>query len=382
MIFDFLQPVNQQVIEQVKKTSKQALGNKVLFHTETAFPNLDEIQLALITVNEYRGAGLENEEENFTNFRNYFYALFPGNWSITIADLGNIQAGASVEDTYFLVKSICEELLRKKITPIIIGGSQDLTYPMYRSYDNLDQMVNLVSVDSKFDLAQEDSLLYNSYLTKIVVEEPNNLFNFTNLGYQTYFNSQEEIDLIEKLYFDAYRLGEVSQKTHIAEPIFRNSDMATFDIMSVESSSSGNYLHFNPNGFSGKEICALARYAGISDKISSIGVFNFFNTKKEISLVAQIIWYFLEGIANRSYEYPYGEKENYYKYIVPINDEELVFYKSNNTDRWWIEIPFFADINNKLKRNTLLPCTYEEYLAACEQELPERWWKIQKRNLL
>jgi hypothetical protein len=43
------------------------------------------------------------------------------------------------------------------------------------------------------------------YLTKII-DEPNNLFNYCNIGYQTYYNSQEEIDLIEKLFFDAYRL--------------------------------------------------------------------------------------------------------------------------------------------------------------------------------
>ncbi|MEZ4852813.1 formimidoylglutamase [Flavobacterium sp.] len=382
MMYDFLQPVNSEIVSQIQKQSKQALGNKVVFHTETDFPNLDGVEMAILAVNDYRGAGLTNDDEDFSKFRTYFYALFPGNWTVSIADLGTIQAGATIEDTYFLVKSICSELLRKKIIPVIIGGSQDLTYALYRSYDNLDQMVNLVSVDSKFDFAQESGLPFNSYLTKIVIEEPNNLFNYSNLGYQTYFNSQEEIDLIEKLYFDAYRLGEVSQKLYITEPVFRDADIASFDMMSVESSNSGNINYFNPNGFSGKEICALARYAGISDKISSFGVFNFYNSTKEVTLVAQTLWYFIEGYANRYNEYPFTVKENYYKYIVPIDDEELVFYKSNKTDRWWIEIPIFSNIDNKIKRNTLLPCTHQEYLAACEQEIPERWWKIQRRNLL
>ena len=64
-----------------------------------------------------------------------------------------------------------------------------------------------------------------------------------------------------------------------------------------------------------------------------------------------------------------------------IEDEELVFYKSNITGRWWIEIPFLTNGNNKLKRNTLLSCMHEDYLAACEQEIPERWWKAQRRNI-
>jgi hypothetical protein len=59
-----------------------------------------------------------------------------------------------------------------------------------------------------------------------------------------------------------------------------------------------------------------------------------------------------------------------------------VFYKSPNTGRWWIEIPFLTPVHNKLKRSTLLPCTNEDYLAACEQEIPERWWKAQRRNIL
>jgi arginase family enzyme len=75
--------------------------------------------------------------------------MFPGNWNVAIADLGTIQAGESIEDTYFLVKSVSEDLLRKQIIPIIIGGSQDLTYAMYRAYDNLDQLVNLTSIDSQ-----------------------------------------------------------------------------------------------------------------------------------------------------------------------------------------------------------------------------------------
>ena len=41
-------------------------------------------------------------------------------------------AGSSIEDTYFVVKSLVAELIKKRIIPVVIGGSQDLTYPMYR----------------------------------------------------------------------------------------------------------------------------------------------------------------------------------------------------------------------------------------------------------
>ncbi|WP_130735994.1 formimidoylglutamase [Flavobacterium sp. J27] len=382
MVFDFLEPISENFISYIENLPSQALGKNVLFNTNDSFPDLDEVSLVIICVNEYSGAALENEYRDFNVFRKKLYALFPGNWNVTIADLGNIQFGETIEDTFFLIKSINEDLLRKKIIPIIIGGSHDVTYPLYRAYDNLDQMVNLVTIDSQFDFARENATFEKSFLTKIIVEEPNNLFNFSNIGYQTYYNSQEEIDLIEKLYFDAYRLGEVSHKIAIAEPVFRDADMVTIDMNAVQSSYSGDFANFNPNGFEGKEICALGRYSGISDKVSTFGVFNSFFSEKESTLIAQIIWYFIEGYCFRSKEYPFGTKERYLKYIVLVEEEELIFFKSNKTDRWWIEIPFLDNKNNKLKRNTLLPCTHDDYLAACEQEIPSRWWKAYRRNLL
>ena len=382
MVFDFLQPISESFESHLQTLSNQSLGKKVVFHTQTDFPVLEGVSIAVFTVNEHRGNNKDNEDYSFDAFRKKFYGMFPGNWNTSIVDLGTIEAGASVEDTYFVVKSLMAELIKKQIIPVVIGGTQDLTYPMYRAYDNLDQMVNLVSVDNQFDFAKETSLISNSYLSKIIVEEPNNLFNFSNLGYQTYFNSQEEIDLIEKLYFEAYRLGEVSNNISVAEPVFRDADLVSFDMNSVQSSYSGNFEEFNPNGFTGKEICALARYAGISDKVTSFGIFNFNPNSHEVVLTAQMLWYFIEGFCFRSNEYPFGTKEHYIKYIVPIEDEELIFYKSNKTERWWIEIPFLTNVNNKLKRITLLPCTHEDYLAACEQEIPERWWKAQRRNIL
>jgi arginase family enzyme len=383
MEFDFLTPVNQEISKYVSGLTSQHMGSKVAFHNDTAFPDIDKIKIAIIGVLENRGDSSQFEEVNLNHIRKEFYGLFPGNWQTTIGDLGDIQSGNSLEDTFFALKKVVAKLIQKNIIPIVIGGSQDLTYALYRAYDDLEQMVNLVAIDSKFDFGkQEENISSNSYLTKIIVDEPNNLFNYCNIGYQTYFNSQEEIDLIEKLFFDAYRLGEISNNLALAEPVFRDADIVSIDLNVVKASDSGNFTTFTPNGFNGKEICALARYAGISDKVSLLGLFNHFSKKQESVLIAQIIWYFIEGINFRSNEYPYGSKASYIKYIIPMEEEELIFYKSDKTERWWIEIPFLLGENNKLKKNTLLPCSYEEYLSACNQELPERWWKAQRKNIL
>ena len=382
MEFDFLKPLDNEILQLINGFSSQQLGSKIAFHTTEDFPDLNKIRIAIIGVLENRGDSKQTEEVDLSHIRKELYGLFPGNWDSSIADLGNILEGNSISDTHFALRKVVSSLIKKNIIPIVIGGSQDLTYALYRAYDELEQMVNLVSIDSKFDFGKEsDAVSASSYLTKIIIEEPNNLFNFCNLGYQTYNNSQEEIDLTDKLFFEAYRLGEISNNIALSEPVFRDADLVSLDMTSVKSSASGNFAAFVPNGFSGKEICSLSRYAGISDKVSLFGIFNHNNSAQESVLIAQIIWYFIEGYQYRSNEYPFGSRENYIKYIIPL-EEELIFYKSNKTDRWWIEIPFISTNNNKLKKSSLLPCSYEEYLGACNQEIPERWWKAQRKNIL
>lgn len=381
MTFDFLQPLETDFLDYIHGLSPQTLGRKTVFHTETEFPDLENVSVAIIGVLENRGSGISNKNGNLGYIRKEFYSLFPGNWQNQIVDLGNIQSGNTIEDTYYAVKSIVETLIKNKTIPIIVGGSQDLTYAMYRGYDKLEQMVNVISIDSKFDFERKNGNLSESYLTKMIIEEPNNLFNYSNIGYQTYFNPQEEIDLIEKMYFDAFRLGEISNNLGIAEPVFRDADLVSLDFNAIMSCNSANLVKFVPNGFSGKEICALVRYAGISDKVTSFGIFNHNNSEDEAVLISQIMWYFIEGSNFRSNEYPFGSKQNYIKYIVTL-DEDLIFYKSNTTERWWIEIPIISSSNNKHKKTTLLPCSYQDYLSACSGEIPERFWKAQRKNIV
>lgn len=383
MVFDFLEPVNNDIKQYAEGLPAQALGHKLAVHYGDGFPELEGQGIALLGVLENRGDSEKKEPVHLNYIRKQLYALYPGNWEMQMWDLGNLRAGESLSDTYFALKSIMAELLKMRIIPVVIGGTQDLTYGMYRAYDSLEQMVNLAVVDNKFDFGKQDEeISATSYLTRIIVDEPNNLFNFSNIGFQTYYNSQEEIDLIEKLYFDAYRLGEISATPALAEPVFRDADIVSIDMTAMESSSSGNFVNFFPNGFCGKEICTLARYAGISDKVSSFGVFNHNSSRQEAALIAQVLWYFIEGVHYRSNEYPFGSKENYVRYIVPLEDEELIFYKSDKTDRWWIEIPNVSHFNNKLKNNTLLPCTYDDYLKACNNDIPERLWKAQRKNII
>jgi arginase family enzyme len=165
MEFDFLKPLDNEILQFVEEFSSQQLGSKVVFHTAQDFPDLNKIKIAVIGVLENRGNKNQTEEVDLSHIRKELYGLFPGNWDASIADLGNILAGNSATDTYFALKKVVSNLIKKKIIPIVIGGSQDLTYALYRGYDDLEQMVNLVSIDNKFDFGKENEVVSsNSYL--------------------------------------------------------------------------------------------------------------------------------------------------------------------------------------------------------------------------
>ena len=384
MEFDFLSPVHDDLLDEISHLNQQSIGAQIKLHTErSGIPDMEGVNVAIFGVRENRRAVKKTDLPDFDKIRSQFYRLYPGNWRLKLADLGDINSGATVEDTYFAVQTLVESLIKQDIVPVIIGGGQDLIYAQYRAYDKLDQMVNLVNIDSRFDLGDAEKMISSqSYVGKIVVDKPYNLFNYSAVGYQTYFNSQEEIELMERLFFEAYRLGEVTSDISLMEPIFRNANLVGLDLGAIDSASSNSDFFNSPNGFNGREICALSRYAGISDKVSSFGVYEYQNELGDLAnmLVSQIIWYFIEGVNYRTNENTISAKKEFIKYQVPIDDEVLIFFKSPVSGRWWIEIPFLSNVNTKLKRHTLLPCSEEDYLEACNQVIPERWYKAKRKN--
>ncbi|NCP89766.1 MAG: formimidoylglutamase, partial [Flavobacteriales bacterium] len=233
MNFNFLSPVSDFVLAHNELLFQQSLGRKLRVHSKKhGIPDLEGVNVAILGVLENRNDhNYIGETFHLNDIRKAFYALFPGSWNTTIADLGDINKGESVEDTYFALKTTLAILIDKKIIPIIMGGTQDLTYANYRAYDSLIPMVNMVNIDNKFDLGDSTKpIKNNSFVGKIILDKPYNLFNYATIGYQTYFNSQEEIDLMDKLYFESYRLGQISKDVTLVEPVLRDENIVSLDL--------------------------------------------------------------------------------------------------------------------------------------------------------
>lgn len=381
----FFQPVNVQ-----HNAEKHDLYSQIKIHTEeTGFPDLEKINLAIFGVTDSRGGvGNENCKSAPDQVRKYLYGLKKSDRPYNIVDLGNILPGETVNDTHFAVKTVVVELYKKNIVPIIIGGSQDITFANYLAYQELEQVVNIVSIDNQFDLGKaEDELNSRSYLSKIILHQPNFLFNYSNLGYQTYFVDDEAVELISKLYFDAFRLGEFNQDMTLTEPVVRNADILSFDISSIRMSDAPAHEFTTPNGLYGEQACQIMRYAGMSDKLSSVGIYElnpeFDNRGQTAHLAAQMIWYFIDGYYSRKKDFPYRNKKDYVKYRVFLEDEkyELLFFKSKKSDRWWIEVPYPPQKGFKYERHHMVPCSYTDYQSAMTGEMPDIWWKTYQKLL-
>ena len=385
-MIEFLAPVSKKILAHREFLPLGTLGKQIEVHAKIdELPNLKNVKFAILGIKENRAdIDFMGEEISFDPYRKALYSLYPGNWNYKIIDLGDIEKGETPEDTRFAAKEVIAALLNKNIVPLILGGSQDLAYSQYRAYDGRGEMVNVVNIDNRFDLGNAELPISNkSYVGKMVVDQPYNLFNYSVLGYQSFFNAPQEIALMEKLFFDAYRLGAVSADITVVEPILRDADMVTLDVTAIKSVELSYKNNESPNGFDGREICAISRYAGISNSVKSFGVFELsesIESKSGAMLVAQIVWYFIEGVNFRVDDDDFENERLFTSYKVPVEDEVLEFKKSNKTERWWIVLPFLSNVNNKLKRRTLLPCTYGEYLSACNQEIPERWLKARHKN--
>lgn len=384
----YFEPLELPAFRISEESTSQSLGDLIRSYVDKEnFPALDDVDIAIIGVQEDRKA-IHNEgcAHAPDYIRAELYNLFRGDFSPRIADLGNVKQGYKIEDTYFALSNIVSELIKNQVIPVIVGGGQDLTYANYRAYESLGQVINILGVDSVFDLGKtEQELDSKTYLNKIILHQPNFLFNYTNIGYQSYFVDPEAISLMRNLYFDVYRLGSIRENIKEVEPLARNADMISVDISAVRQSDAPGNANTSPNGFHGEEICQILRYAGLSDKLTSIGFYEY-NPKFDINnqtakLIAQMIWYFIDGYYNRKHDHPYKDKDEYIKYTVTIKDhkDNLVFYKSKKSDRWWMDVPVKTNYKSIYERHHLVPCSYTDYEVACKDDIPDRWWQAYQK---
>ena len=384
----FLEPVSEKCFTETLRPGKNTFGQTIsIYRKEDDFPDLENVQLALLGIKEERGA-VDNHgcSDGIDYIRKAFYQLF-NHWDdLKIVDLGDIKSGNEIGDTYYAVNQVLTELMKNHIVPIIIGASQDMTYPMYQVYEATGRLVNIAAIDPLFDIGNDNEQLNShSYLSHIILHQPNFLFNFTNIGYQSYYVDNECIELMKQLLFDSYRCGVLKQNIELTEPLIRNANILSIDMAAIRSADAPGVKNASPNGFDGEEACRMTRYAGLSFKLSSIGFFEY-NPHYDINsrtanLIAEMIWYFVDGFSARQDDIPSLDSTDFIRYNVQIGEgqENLVFLCHKISGKWWMDMSFMKTDDKCFERHHFIPCSKEDYDQAMQNELPDKWWQFYQK---
>ena len=370
-------PVDESIHSEI--TSPSSFFKNIVVFGEK-MPEFKGADIAIFGVKEGRGATRNSGTANAADeIRKKLYNLKRGAGTHRIVDLGNLNLGHDLEETYVRISEVSRMLLENNVLPLILGGSHDLDYGQYTGYETLEKLVSILNIDAFLDVEEKKELDPNQrHVHKILLHEPNYLFSYTHLAYQTYLIDPLSVAVLEKLYFEAFRIGQMRTNMQEMEPTIRNADMLSFDITAIRSSDAPGNAHAQPFGLTGEEACQICWYAGLNEKLSSVGFYEYnpeFDdvNKKTASVVATMIWYFIEGFYHRKNEQNFRSND-FLKYSVsmPVEPEILTFYKSKMSEKWWMEVPYPNGVK-RYSRNSIVPCSYSDYQTATKGEVPERY---------
>ncbi len=375
----FFDPIGKNI--SISKLPSSSLSHSFYINLEK-MPDHEGMDIAILGLVESRGAEEHHQHglsASANAIRSQLYALKKGSGNLKIIDLGNFRNGPELEDTYQRLKEVCEYLMNRQILPLIIGGSHNLDIGQYLAYENQNKLISLLSIDNKLDLNDPKTGLANlTHFQRIFKHDPNFLFSFNQLGFQSYLVDQKEVELLEKLSFESHRLGNVKENVMNLEPIIRDADMLSFDISALQAHYCPGATDAKVYGLTGEEACQICWYAGINDKLSSIGFYEYDLAKdtsdqKTSFVVSTMIWYFIEGFYNRKGERSF-QSNDYLIFEVAVGGDPstIKFYKSKVSEKWWMEVPHPSETSGFV-RSRMIPCNYADYETAVSGEVPDRW---------
>lgn len=372
-LHEYLLPINIAVLNNDSGYNDRQFAKMIKIY-EDEIPEIDDVDIVIVGINEFRGEDIIANASSADAVRAQLYQLYNWHKDVSIADIGNIRCGSSISDSYAAIKIVLKELLQLNKTIIILGGSHDNTLGQYYAYKELSLVIEATVIDATIDLMSESKTRSENFLLEMLTSEPNVIKHYNHIGFQSYFVHPYMLETMDKLRFDCYRVGTVRERLEEMEPAIRNSHMLSFDIASIKHSDAPA-VSCSPNGFTGEEACNLMRYAGLSPVLSSLGIYGYNPERDERNLtalqIAQMLWYFIDGKSRSKQEAELQDRQSFNEYHTAFAEVDTIFLQSKKTGRWWMQLP-----NKKM-----IACSYNDYLFASNNEIPERWLRAQEREV-
>ena len=372
-LLDFLEPVNITKISNDEGYKDTQLGKHIAVY-EDSLPDITAVDMVILGCGEMRGIGQQYTNKESPNaIRAAYYQLYHWHTEVKVADLGNVKCGSSLQDSYAALRTVIRELVEMGKKVVIIGGSHDNTLAQYQAYGAMNKIVDAVCVDSRIDLDMDSLLPADQFLVELFTGVPNHLRQYTHIGFQSYFMHPQMLETIDKLGFDCFRVGKVKEAIEEMEPPIRNSDLFSFDMAAIQYAHAPAN-HTTPNGFSGEEACTLMQYAGLSKNCSSIGIYGYIpeqdNHQMTAKQISHMLWYVMDGINKSKQEATLDNRTEFDEFNIAFAELETVFLRSKRTGRWWMQLP----------DGKFIACSYQDYLSASNNDIPERWLRAVERS--
>lgn len=296
------------------------------------FPFIDTCQLAIIGFDE----NISNSfRENFFNFENHTPNL-------KIADLGNLKKS----DVEFVLPAI-KEIIDSGIIPIVLGAPAHIIQKLSHRLQakTIHQISNRIP-----DYHSDDQ--------------------YEIIGFQRHLCSLNKIYELEEVSKSSMSLANMRANPSIHEAIMRDASIVHFDGNVIKLADNPASMESNTSGLTCAEACQTMKYIGGSHHLQLLNITNqeTLNLQEQNAsriTMAEMVWYFLEGISQRLDDHP-TKMKNQQKFVINSldRDSEIVFTKNILTGRWWFE----ASANDA----EYIACSIEEYNEATQGEIPNR----------
>ena len=359
MLENWLAPVPSDLLKRASGLPSTALFHQLRIHTtDFKVPNIETAKVVLIGVNA-RAAN---------PIREAFYPLVHRFGATMVADLGNVRN----QQTAFLIP-LLKELIGAGSIPVLIGANAPHIPALYHAFQEVRTETSMMVVDERIAFQSEQIESATDYLQELVFHPTNAPFHIGFIGTQIHYLDPKVLATARLRHYEIVRLGQARANLVGIEPIVRDADLLTLNLGALRASDCMGVEKPTPNGFSGEEMCQICRYAGMSDKLRTMGIIGYrpeVDTHRlSAQLQAQMIWYFLEGVHHRKNDFPVTT-EGMVEYIVPLKqlDYQLTFWKSKRSGRWWLQVP--VKTKKQYQRHRLIPCSYEDYQLAGQDQLP------------
>ncbi len=349
------------------------LGSQIMCISHKDF-DIQKADFVLVGCPEWSGVDKKLGYGNSADMvRAELYKMYYWHNNVKIADIGNVKQGATPKDTRYALLTTLQEIHAAGKIAVLLGGGHDLMMQQYEVYKKAEKVAVATVADMLIDLDETEEINASGFLMDMLTSAPNFISHYSHIGFQSYYTHPQMLETLDKLRFDFYRLGKVRESIEEMEPVLRISNIFGLDMSVVRYGDSPANVHGSPNGLSGEEVCMLTRYAGMSDQLTSFGIFGYneMNDSNNMTakLIAQMLWYYIDGCHVRKTESRLIDTEEFISFNVIFSDIDTVFMKSKRTKRWWMGLP----------SGNFVPCSYNDYLIACRGEIPERWLREQER---